>query len=189
MGRVRTVLTGPQIVGGGVSDLYFSEGEGAIDVLPSAVATFWTELAPGLHEGNTADVDPSVAILDETTGALIAVETSSTNPPPIAFSDAGDPQGPANQALIQWHTGAVVNGRVVRGRMFVPAVAESASTLGVPTAAAIAFFQDAVDGLLAAVNATLCIWHRPNGANPGSKHEVLSGTIWTQWAVLRSRRD
>lgn len=169
--------------------MYFTEGEGDIDVLPSAVNTFWTELAAAHRTGNSADVSAEVAIIDDLTGVLDSVQVSSTDPAPVNFTNSDDPMAPASQGLIQWRTGGVVGGRVVRGRTFLPAQCEISSTLGIPNEAIVAIWQDAADGLLASVNATLAIWHRPNTAGPGSSHEVTSATCWRQWAVLRSRRD
>jgi hypothetical protein len=91
-----------------------------------------------------------------------------------------------------WNTGAIVNGRRVRGRTFLGPLDNSClqndgtlSSSSITHANALgAAWTDA--GLTTTLS---CVWHRPVGGTGGSNHEIISATVRDKFAVLRSRRD
>ena len=187
--RTRAVLTGPQIVGGGVQDFYWDAGTGSALVAATFHTEFWAALAPGLKSGNSATVESVAYVLDEATGDTIGILPVDPAPETVQFASAEQPLPTATQALVQWLTPGIVNNRRVRGRTFLPATVEGANETGVPNAAARAAWLAAANGIIGDVTTPLVVWSRPTESRPGSIHPVESASIWTQWASLRSRRD
>lgn len=191
MYRVQTSFTGAPVTGGGLNTLYFEAGGGltAADA-HDAVVDFWTLCAGAIDSELAMTVLGEIAVIDEATGTLTGVE--SATPVVVAGGASGDALPLATQGLIRWRTGEFVNGREVRGRTFVPGPVEVLSTGGRPESSYVGGLNTAAAGLIAETTAALLIWHRP-GPNavlePGSSHPVLTGSTWSEWAVLRSRRD
>jgi len=189
LARVRTIWTGPQVVGGGVTDLYFNGSSGDEDDMVDVVAAFWGALDGDIATGNTATFEPEVVNINEGTGAIISIVTLGVVPAPVVGQSVADQLPTATQGLMRWGTSGIVNNRIVRGRTFLPAMVESNNDNGQPTtafgvtadAAALAYIQNGV--------VLPMIWARPAPGRAGSQHNVLSGSLWSQWAVLRSRRD
>lgn len=187
--RIRSVWTGPQIVGGGVTDLYFVTDVIQADAVAANVKTFWDSIIGNMADGNQVVVEPEVVFLNEATGAVVNFAQTPTLAPSVGGSSA-DPLPPATQALIRWQTAGIVNNRRVRGRTFLPAMTESVSTEGVPSGFLPAEVEDAILDLLGQGDGELVIWSRPvEGGRIGSLHVVTGGGLWDQFAVLRSRRD
>lgn len=184
--RVRVVWTG---VAGSpyYSNLYFGLGEdttgdpqGCVD----AVEDFLTNIVPELCNPLHAEVVPEVALINEATGDItgfVPVDITGKN-----FTNAGEHLPPMTQMLLRFRTAVVSGGRRVQGRMFVPAFPESANLAGgTPNGALLAGIRDAFVATVMAAPDPLVVWSRKNGVAA----EVGSVTAWTQWAVLRSRRD
>jgi hypothetical protein len=121
--------------------------------------------------------------VDPTNGNLIA--TSIVSVLGQTFTGAGDPLPPATSLLLRWRTGAYVGGREIRGRTNIPRQAETDSTLGVPTTTLLATWQARQTALLATANAKHVVWSPKNGVWA----QTVGASPWSQWAVLRSRRD
>lgn len=187
--RVRTVMTGTSIVGGGVCDLYFNGSTGAEDAMCGAVRDFWDAIKSGIRSGTEILVEPEVFNLDETDGSVVSIATVSPAPTVVTGTGSDDPLPPATQALMRWSTDGVVANRRVRGRTFIPAQGEGGNTGGVPNSAARALYDGAAAALIADPDCIFVIWSRPTPSRPGSQHIVLAGSTWNQYAVLRSRRD
>jgi len=186
--RVRTSIVGLQGAPY-LSTHYFAESGGTAAQAATAVSTFWTALAARVADQASGQVESSVSTLDETDGSLqgeTAVTTDAIN-----FSNTGEHLPYATQGLIQWRTSNVVGKRIARGRTFVPGATEDAATFGYPNSTYVAALQTAASALIANANCILVVWHRPTEANPssGQVSPVSTATVWTQWAVLRSRRD
>lgn len=183
--RVTTVLTGAAGMPA-YNNLYFGgltagEAQAAAD----AARAFWDDFAATLVGTFTANVESDVASVNPATGQTVEVFNTTTLP--IAFTAAGDALPNATQGLIRLRTGDFVNGRELRGRIFIPRWPEAASAAGVPMAGSITLMDDAVNALIAAGSAAgdLAVYsttHRQFSL-------VTSGNAWTEWAVLRSRRD
>ena len=182
--RVRSVLTG---VAGApyYTNHYFDAGglggqeQDAVD----AVGDFWNAFDTSLDNALQINTDPEVPTINAVTGAI----TSSVATTPFfnQFASTGEALPPATQLLIRWTTPTFVSGRRLRGRTFIPGCTEDSNTsTGTPAAG----FSTPVNAAVAALTGgavALCIWSRTHGvAIP-----VSSGTYWSQWAILRSRRD
>jgi hypothetical protein len=163
-----------------MSTLYFGTASPAADAV-SAVGTFWGTLDNLMY--NQVDW-ATVAEVEEigVGGELLGLE--STTPETGTGSLAGDPLPWSTQGLIRWRTGAIIAGRELRGRTFVPGAMEAASD-GNPTATFQANMQSAADALITDVNSELVIWSRTHGET----RLVAVAGVWNQWSVQRSRRD
>jgi hypothetical protein len=111
--------------------------------------------------------------------------TTGFTPDSGVGEDTGDGLPRATQGLAQLRTGTFVNGREIRGRMFIPGPAEANNDSdGTPSSAyisgAAASFQDLIDW-----GVNWSVWSR----TAGDLYEITSVGIWPEWAVLRSRRD
>lgn len=182
MYRVRTVFTG--VTGSPwLSTAFFDEAGGDASDAVAAVATFWSALDTRLHVDVAWSTEPDVEIVDEVTGNI----TGIIGVPPTAGTGAlaGELAPPATQALVRWRTGSFVGGREIRGRTFIPGLNVTAIDDGNLAAAVQVVFQDAAAALIADVASILVIWSRANGAAA----PVVSASVWSQFAVMRSRRD
>lgn len=182
--RVRTTWTGYQGVPY-LSTHYFTRTDGdSAGYAADAVQALWTGCVDVISSSLSWNVEPEVAVLDSTTGALTGVDNIGGGE-----SGTGTASGEilpfSTQGLIRWQTGDVVSGRILRGHTFIPGATEVSSNLGVPTSAYKTVVDAAVTDMLSSPSQFLIIWSRTHGAiGP-----VLSGSAWDQWAVLRSRRD
>lgn len=187
--RVRSAWLGPLIRGGGVTDLYFLGSTGDEDSMVAAVVDFWSDLAGTIGINNGVLVDNAVTNIDQATGDVISIVTTSPPPDIVDGTNSAEAISPLNQGLVQWITGAIVSNRRVRGRTFIGAQTEGSNAAGVVAQGARDAWQAAADGLLAATNAQLQVWHRPKNGSGGSSHDVTAAQTWTEFASLRSRRD
>lgn len=103
----------------------------------------------------------------------------------VTFNDADQPLPAATSLLLQWRTGVYNAGRENRGRTNIARLGELRSTTGVPNTTCITEFQARITALLADVNVQHVVWSRKLGLWDAT----ASGSVWTQWAVMRSRRD
>lgn len=184
--RVRVVWTG---VAGSpyYTNLYFGTGEDAVgdpqgDV--DAVEDFLTNIVPELLNPLHAEVVPEVALINEVTGDItgfVPVNITGKN-----FTNAGEALPRMTQMLLRLRTGTVAGGRRVQGRVFIPGMPESANLAdGRPNGALTAGIRDAFIAQVLAAPDPLVVWSRKNGVAA----EVGAVTAWSEWAVLRSRRD
>jgi len=124
--------------------------------------------------------------LDETTGTLTGSWTDGTAQAGTG-TNTGTPVPDASQALVQWRTVTITNGRFLRGRTFIPSVALSQVVGGNLQAPAVTVIQNAANALIAS-GAGLVVWHRPIAGSGGSHDAVSTASVWTEFAVLRRRR-
>lgn len=170
----------------GLSVMYF-KSTASISTVRAALDTMFTAVAARLDSLTTGTVRTSGKIIDETTGTL----TGFWNDPTAATwvgTASGQPVSNPDQALMQWRTNNVVNGRLLQGRTFVPGLAFTALDAGQLSAATVSAFQTAQAAFLASIPGDMVIWHRPNGGAPGSFFAVNSGATWNELAVQRRRR-
>jgi hypothetical protein len=159
-----------------------TDANGAI----AAVAAFWTELEPQMSNDANWTTLEDVEVINTATGELTGV--LSVNDINGAGTETTDRLSPATQALVRWRTGTIVNGRELRGRTFVPALTEAGLLDGQPSAGLASAVGSAVNEILGGAT-PLAIWHRPNDESVGSLAQVQTGSLWSLFAVLRSRRD
>jgi hypothetical protein len=180
--RIRTVMTG---VAGSpyLNTLFFQEATGTAQQAVTAVATFWGAVDAQMHQDVIWDIEQDVEVIDDTTGQIQSVVTTTGGSGNGALTD--DLLPPATQALIRWRTGVFVGGREIRGKTYIPALTEVSSVAGQVASSAQTAFQNAANTLVGTANANLAVWSRKNGVS----EDVTSGSVWNQFAVLRSRRD
>jgi len=192
--RVRTVFT---TVAGApyYSNLYFLNPTGANQAASviAQVKAFWTTMSPTMFNTIPWNVEADVPVINEIDGKITSIHTG------VAQSGTGTNVGevlpPSTQLLARLQTGGFVNGRRVRGRIFIPLQVESNSTNGRPTASLLTTLNGALTTLIGSA-IQLNIWSRPytdplgvKPSRPGSTFGVTSGSGWSEWAVMRSRRD
>lgn len=183
MWRIKTTFSGPNVVGGGINYLYFNDAAGSPEDAQSAVVNFWTIANDAYRVDTVASVSNEVAVMD-LSGSITGVLTAGDNVN-INGTDDSDPLPPATQCLVRLRTGVFVAGREVRGRIFIPSGGEALSVGGKPGGGRLTELQTAVGGLVGDINSTLVVFSRTHGVAP----PVSSGSVWNQFAVLRSRRD
>lgn len=195
--RVRTEWSG-LVEGGGLSTHYFTQvGTTTAEDLQDVVQTFWSTCAPQITNECQFRVLGEMDVIDETTGEL--VETMSTiDGATTSGTSTEDNQPPATQTLLRLRTGAVVAGRRLQGRLFIPGPPRNGTgDTTVPTTASRAAYQNAAAALITATTGIgpWVVWSRPVADNPtvpdrpGSTAAVINGSVWDKYAVLRSRRD
>lgn len=184
MHRVRVALNG---ISGApyLATHYF----GSTDPLQTAqeavevVGNFWAAVDLHMSSGVTWNTEAEVAEINIATGDLEGI--TATTPRTGSGGAIAAIMPPATQGLIRWRTGVFVAGREVRGRTFVPGLTTSAASAGKPSATVITDFNAAAAAMVADPNADLYVWSRKNGVIGN----VVTGTAWNEFAVLRSRRD
>lgn len=134
----------------------------------------------------TITVDSEVAVFDETTGLLVDLGQGLTTDP-VVNNNGLQMASPAG-ACITWRTATVVNGRLLRGRLFLVPLSTTAYEFnGTLTTSVMNDVLVAAQTLVVAID-TLCVWHRPVSRAGGATGQVTSATMTDQAAVLRSRR-
>lgn len=182
--RVSTVMTG--VVGAPYfSQIYFG-GTTVGQAAPAAAAVrgFWDSIKGLITAGLVMQVQPDVEAVDPVTGLITGVFSTSS----VAVNSGGNaPLPKATQGLLRLRTGVYVSGKEIRGRIFIPALANDSQLGGVPSAALTAGAQSACTAMAVAGAAAgdLVVWSRKNGQHA----DVVSNSLWNQFAVLRSRRD
>lgn len=182
MYRVRTVFQG--VTGSPwVSTAAFDESVGTAQQAVTAVGAFWNAVDSLMEASVTWSTNADVETVTASTGQVTAV-TATT---PVTGNGTAATTGlpVATQGLVRWRTGVYVGGREIRGRWFIPGLSTAQNNDGAPTAAAVLTINNAASALIADPDTRLMIWSRKNG----QQISVTSGTAWTQFAVLRSRRD
>lgn len=143
------------------------------------------------------DVLESVDFLDVATGGLTGGFTAA-NQSSIAGQGAGSTAPIASALLGKLLTGAIVAGRRLSGRTFFsPTIISSYDGSGVPTAAALVSFNNALAKLTTQIATPLScvVWSRPFAGSTTVPARVgtiavLTGTSASgKPGVLRSRRD
>lgn len=180
--RIKTVFTG--LAGSPyLNTMYFREIDSTAQQAADRAAAFWNSADSLMHTDLTWDTEADVEVIDDTSGNIVRVD--NTTPSSGAGGLTADVLPMATQGLIRLRTGSFVGGREIRGKIFVPGLTESASTAGQPNASAVTTLETAATALIAAGGANLVVYSRKNGTYA----EVVSSSMWTQFAVLRSRRD
>lgn len=93
----------------------------------------------------------------------------------------------ATQVLVRWYTDHIVNGRVLRGRTYIPGIFRNVSENGNVYVASRTAIADAGNAL-AASGKQLAVWHRPKNGTGGVLWAVDTATVWQEFAVQRRRR-
>jgi len=182
--RIQIVWSGAQVNGNGLSTFYFSDAGGTPSQAVTAVTTFLGATEDRRVIGTRWDFFGDVPVINVTTGALQAINSATA-----AFGTgtmAGDALPAQNQGLMRLITSTIVNGRLLRGRLFLPAPGEADNGAGGTVSATYTGdYNTAMATLISDPNSVYQIWSHTHGA----AGDVTSGSVWTKWAALRSRRD
>lgn len=172
---------------GGVhfSVMYF-DASVAVASQRTALQTFWTAIKPILSPRWGYTILTTGRELDDATGTLTGAWTESSTKNGVGTGGT-EQVADASQALIQWRTATIVNGRFLRGRTFIPGLQSASLSSGNLLAASQTVIQNAANALIASATA-LEIWHRPITGSGGSSDAVSTATVWGELAVLRKRR-
>lgn len=181
--RVRVNWTGAPVNGPTVTTLFFNEASSTAQQASDAAASLMAALDGGLSDELTWRTESEVDTLDTTTGELVAVD--AVTPASGAGVNTAEVLPLASQGLLQWSTGQIVAGRVLKGRTFVPGFCENQQDAGAPTSAVIAQFNGFAAAFIALSPTIPVVWSRTHGV----QDTILTGTLAPYWAVLRSRRD
>ena len=181
--RVTTEMTG---LGGGpfFSQMHFDgDTQTQADAAADAVWDFWQAVFTSMAAGLTLTVQHEVISFDLSSGNPIGV--FATSEAPMTSSGGGDALPWGTQGLIRWRTGAFVGGHEIRGRTFIPALTEGHNTAGRPASTLITILNNAASALISDATCELLVYSPTKSATA----TVVTGTAWSEWAQLRSRRD
>lgn len=185
--RIVLEWAGTAVTGRAVTVLHY---DGTEDAAPpvAAIKSALSSNAALFPAGTTITVPGAGDSIDDTTGVLNGSWTAAGGGTVTGTATGATVLGVG--ACIQWSTGAIVNGRRLRGRTFV-----------VPLGAFVwepngTFSSGALTTLGALANALqatggLAVWHRPTtvGGTDGTSAAVLSNKITDKPAFLSTRRD
>lgn len=189
--RIRTIMTGG--AGGPYLSVMHFDGETPLAAQDAATAarTFWDGVKAVIYTGLSVQVDTVALQVVEETGTIVAAYPVTAAV--VAGGGTGEALPYATQGLLRWRTGAYVNGREVRGRTFVPRPSEADNTSGFPAAAYATVLQNAGNALIASASANFGVWKKPPlpvpPGVPGQFIPVTAAQVWSNWSVLKSRRD
>lgn len=184
--RHTTTMTG--LAGTPYYSTLYSGGLGSGDAVQMAdrVRTFWDSLKGFITAGLVIQTAGEVEEVDTASGLVVA---SYPVGPANVVSTGNAPLPKSTQGLIRWRTGVYAGGKEIRGRTFIPALANDAQLGGVPSAGFITAANNAATALRAGLLAdgtSLTIYSPTHHVDA----VVSSGLLWAlEFAVLRSRRD
>lgn len=184
--RVRTVFTG--VTGSPwVSTINFggptqTGNQADADAAVAAVGAFWGGVDGHIHTSVTWSTLPDVLFLGD--NGIPAASFATT--PILGTGGSGGTAVPwSNQALVRGLTSTYLGGRQIRGRIFIPGLTTAAVSNGALAAAT----ATAINGFAVTLNGVTtppwAIWSKVNA----TVVPVSSVSTWSQFAVLRSRRD
>lgn len=192
MYRLRTIFSGTP-VSDGLSTVHYDAAASTPGAAVSHLGAMLDGLQNYIQASQNWTVSGTVDLIDEVTGDLIDSTAGTDYPVLTIATDA--PLPPANQLMLRLGTATVVDGRRLKGRIFLPGLTEAASSgAGVVDPAVVGAVSGELATWVSGVGAQPVVWHRPKAAtetepaSPGSKAPITTATVWTQWAVLRQRR-
>jgi len=181
--RVRTQLQ--QTDGNPMLSTHYIGGEvGAAQDAADAVNAFWSDLLSIMSNACDITVLPEVDQFDDATGNLIAI-IPTTPGDVLSGSSTSTPLPFATQAVMHLNTAAIIAGRRLSGRLYIPAVTEAGNDDGTPNTSIIEALQSAGDNLITATDSLWGVFSRVHHTTGG----VSSVTPWHEWGVMRSRRS
>jgi len=184
--RVRTVFTG--ITGSPwVNTLNFggpaqTGNQTDADAAVAATGVFWSAVDAHMNTAVQWTTLPDVLFLGDDGIAAAAYATT----PQTGSGGAADSILPlTSQALVRTLTSVFIGGRQIRGRIFVPGLTEAANLTGQLVAGVQSAIATAAQTLNSVATPPLAVWSKANG----TVTPVSAVSVWSQFAVLRSRRD
>jgi len=183
MARITTTITGPAATGGGYNELYLVPTTGTMADAHDAAADFWEAFGVLALSTNTYVTSGDIELVDSATGLITGIESATTRTK--VGQNSGEPLPKATAALVRWRTGTYVNGREIRGRTFLSGLNEAQSDAGVIAAGTRTALQTAANTLVARTDVNLVVYSRVHF----QAAVVETANVWSEWAMLRSRRD
>lgn len=178
--RFTVDLTGPSGYPG-TNTWYFHEDSTTFSAQAAALHTFYTAVMVGSAENTLHASWGGVGeIVESTTGEIVGLDTATSWS--VVGDQTVDPLPAATMALLQLRTGTFFGGRELRGRIFLGGYTEASNTAGRPSTTLISTISTAANTL----NASALAVYSPTKKEWSS---VSATPVWTEWAVLRSRRD
>lgn len=184
--RMRVTWSGSPVIGPGLSTFYFAS---SATTQSASVKAFFTAIKANFSNTISWDIPNTGDLLDETTGTLTGVWTSSGGGTVTASATPGPTAGGAGYR-VRWVTSGIVFGRRVIGTTFlVPLAGAAYDNDGTPNATVLSNTSTAAAALIAA-EPTMRIWSRPNtpGGSNGTSSPVISAFCPDLASSLRSRR-
>jgi hypothetical protein len=193
--RVQTILTGWS--GSPALNTFYWVGAGPvltqaeINEAASRVRAFWAAAAGLLPAGVQVNVQPSVDILEQTTGELTGSLAVGPALAVVNGSGVGEFYAPGIMAMLTLETNVTIARRRLRGRSYIGPLTETGVTSGTLSPASVASLNTAAAPLLATTPTAikLSVWSRPKPGTPGRAVTVQSVSTQPKLAHLRSRRD
>lgn len=165
--------------------MYF-DASGTLATQRTALQTAWTNMKSVLTNTTSVTVPNTGRQIDAVTGTLTGVWTNGTETP-VVGTGAGDAWANATQALLRSNTSIIKNGRVLKGRTFIPGLTTGGITQGEISPGAAGLILTGFNSTF--ITAALpVIWSRPGPKGPGSFAPVTSYSVWNELAVQRNRR-
>lgn len=187
MARVESVLTG---VPGSpyYSRAYFDALAGTPDDMIAAWHNFVTVGGGGssvsLPTGAVVTTGGTLEVVNPVSGEVEGVLLGSTSV--TTGTGTQDLAPTATQILTHWRTGVYAGGREIRGKHFRPLVAKGDVNVdGGVTGGALVAYNALADTLIDDEDTVFAIYS-PSRAR---WEPAVTGQVWSQFAVLRSRRD
>lgn len=171
--------------GGKLSVFYFSEGGSVVDQR-SALATFLAAIEPYQTTNTTWRIRTEGRELDSNTGTLTGLWTHNVNHTGTGDSTTAS-VADTSQLLVRWITATIIDGRLVKGRTFIPGIQSQYINLGNVAAGVQTAVGTAANTFAGSTGAPV-IWHRPKNGAGGSNAGVTGASVWSEFAVLRRRR-
>lgn len=162
---------------------YFAQSGGTAQAAASAWRAFLSAGVSTYTAGLIFQAVSDVTLVDPVTG-----DTTGTTPVTLAsvtHTGAGDTLPPATQGLARFRTGQYIAGHEIRGRVNIPCQSESDSTLGAPSSS----WQTTWNARLATLITGGTYTHAVYSPKNGCWATTTAASMWSQWAVLRGRRD
>lgn len=179
--RVRVNWTG---LNTGFSVIHFlpaADDQASADDAAAAVTAFLQVCDNFLRVNQSAQVDPEVLSINVASGTTLASFAVSESV--VTGADANDAVPNAAMALVRWRTGVYVAGREIRGRTFIPGFTENSVDANGNISSTAQSAIEAGANLMAA-GTDLCVY----SPTRGSAAQVTNATVWSEFAILRSRR-
>lgn len=159
------------------------------------VRAFYAALASMYSNTLTIQVVSPCSIIDEDSGDLLGVGGTAT--PAVVPGSSAVANGPAQVAILaRLNTGVVVDGRILKGRVYLGPVGTSTAGSPIPPAVTVSSINAALATLVGTPGGTyaVAVWHRPRPASvahpiprAGAALPVVSASTGTAWATQRRR--
>lgn len=197
--RVRATISGP-FGSPGLSTTYHRcpapPTLAAAQAASDRVRGSWDVVKTVLSNTCTVQMQPGVDVIDDADGSLDA--SFGTTPLGIVTGTAAVPIGPPQvMAGLVLSTSTVVDGRRLRGRLYIGPLANTTTVSVAPAGGLLTAVQAMGTALITvappAATAPIMVWHRPlkNSSGVvtrlGSSSEVLAANVAPKWFTLRSR--